>query len=171
MTKQNDTDDTLKRLSQEEQAQSDERINESTASGSDLVEHKSRKSPPGWINLNNIINSLPPEEQAEIHAGSKRIIESVIESRRASGSLRYLIAAEDGVYIARCLDVDIACEGDTRDEAVASLQKALELFFASGFQANITFKEYPVWVDEWILNKTNIESGQLQIECLKNYRA
>ena len=43
--------------------------------------------------------------------------------------LRYETWQEDGAYIARCLDVEIASEGDTQEEAVANLQEALELDF------------------------------------------
>ena len=43
--------------------------------------------------------------------------------------LRYETWQEDGAYIARCLDVEIASEGDTQEEAVVNLQEALELYF------------------------------------------
>lgn len=42
---------------------------------------------------------------------------------------RYETWQEDGAYIARCLDMDLASEGDTQEEAVANLQEALELYF------------------------------------------
>ena len=120
------------------------------------------------MDFDDFIKSLPPEEQAEIEAGSKRIIQSVIESRRTSGTLRYLIVAEDCAYTARCLDVDIASEGDTQEEAVANLREALELFLEGAPQTNITFKEFPDWAEEYRRNKDNIEFGQFQVDCLKN---
>jgi len=43
--------------------------------------------------------------------------------------LRYETWQEDGAYIARCLDMDLASEGNIQEEAVASLQEALELDF------------------------------------------
>ncbi len=43
--------------------------------------------------------------------------------------LRYETWQEDGAYIARCMDMDLASEGDTQEEAVANLQEALELYF------------------------------------------
>lgn len=44
-------------------------------------------------------------------------------------TLRYVTWEEDGAFVAQCLDVDIASEGDTQDEAIANLKEALELFF------------------------------------------
>ena len=43
--------------------------------------------------------------------------------------LRYVVSAQDGAFVAQCLDVDVASEGDTEDEAVANLKEALELRF------------------------------------------
>lgn len=37
--------------------------------------------------------------------------------------------SEDGIFVARCLDVEVASDGPTEKEAVASLQEALELYF------------------------------------------
>lgn len=42
---------------------------------------------------------------------------------------RYLVFAQDGAFVAQCLDVDVASEGDTEDEAVANLTEALQLRF------------------------------------------
>ncbi|HEY3377556.1 MAG TPA: type II toxin-antitoxin system HicB family antitoxin [Armatimonadota bacterium] len=36
---------------------------------------------------------------------------------------------EDDWYIAQCLEVDVASQGKTRDEAVANLREALHLHF------------------------------------------
>ncbi|MBI5921079.1 MAG: type II toxin-antitoxin system HicB family antitoxin [Betaproteobacteria bacterium] len=44
-------------------------------------------------------------------------------------NLNYVVFEEDGAFIARCLDVEVATEGDSREEAVSNLQEALELFF------------------------------------------
>jgi predicted RNase H-like HicB family nuclease len=43
--------------------------------------------------------------------------------------LTYVVFAEDGAFIARCLDVEITSDGDTEQTAVANLQEALELYF------------------------------------------
>lgn len=49
-------------------------------------------------------------------------------------TLSYVTWEEDGAFVAQCLDVDIASEGDNQDEAIANLKEALELYFedASG---------------------------------------
>ena len=44
-------------------------------------------------------------------------------------NLNYVVYFEDGAFIARCLDVEVASEGDTREGAVANLREALELYF------------------------------------------
>jgi predicted RNase H-like HicB family nuclease len=43
--------------------------------------------------------------------------------------LKYVVFHEDGAFVARCLDIEVASEGDTEAEAVANLQEALELYF------------------------------------------
>lgn len=45
---------------------------------------------------------------------------------------RYVVFAQDGAFVVQCLDVDIASEGDTENEAVAALKEALELRFEGG---------------------------------------
>ena len=42
--------------------------------------------------------------------------------------LNYVVSPEDGVFVARCLDVEVASDGPTEKEAVANLQEALELY-------------------------------------------
>lgn len=51
-------------------------------------------------------------------------------------TLRYVTWQEDGAFVAQCLDVDVASEGDTQEEAIANLKEALELYFedAAGMQ-------------------------------------
>lgn len=36
---------------------------------------------------------------------------------------------EDGLYVAQCLDLDVASQGETETEALANLKEALELHF------------------------------------------
>ena len=43
--------------------------------------------------------------------------------------LKYVVAQEEDAFVARCLDVDVASDGATEEEAVAALKEALELFF------------------------------------------
>ena len=47
-------------------------------------------------------------------------------------SFRYLVYAQDGAFVAQCLDVDVVSEGDAEDEAIANLREALELRFEGG---------------------------------------
>lgn len=47
----------------------------------------------------------------------------------AEDNLRYEVSAQDGVFVARCLDVEVASDGDTEAEAVANLREALALYF------------------------------------------
>jgi predicted RNase H-like HicB family nuclease len=44
-------------------------------------------------------------------------------------NLKYTVFEEDGAFVARCLDVEVASEGDTKEGAVANLAEALELYF------------------------------------------
>jgi predicted RNase H-like HicB family nuclease len=44
-------------------------------------------------------------------------------------TMHYVTWEEDGAFVAQCLDVDIASEGDTQDQAIANLKEALELYF------------------------------------------
>jgi predicted RNase H-like HicB family nuclease len=39
------------------------------------------------------------------------------------------ITQEDQWYVAQCLEVDVASQGATEDEALANLREALELYF------------------------------------------
>jgi len=39
------------------------------------------------------------------------------------------ITREDGWYVARCLEVEVASQGKTVEEAQANLQEALELLY------------------------------------------
>ena len=48
---------------------------------------------------------------------------------RMKRELSFVVFEEDGAFVARCLDVDVASEADTKDEAIASLREALELHF------------------------------------------
>jgi predicted RNase H-like HicB family nuclease len=38
---------------------------------------------------------------------------------------------EDGIFVAQCLDVDVASQGPTEDEALESLKEALELHYTA----------------------------------------
>lgn len=36
---------------------------------------------------------------------------------------------EDDIYVSQCLEVDISSSGDTKENALAALQEALELYY------------------------------------------
>jgi predicted RNase H-like HicB family nuclease len=39
------------------------------------------------------------------------------------------VTPDEGWYVARCLDVEVASQGQTIDESLANLREALELYF------------------------------------------
>lgn len=45
-----------------------------------------------------------------------------------TATLHYVVWPEDGAFVARCLEVDVASEGDSEDEAIAALREALLLY-------------------------------------------
>ena len=44
-------------------------------------------------------------------------------------TLSFVLYQEGDGFVARCLDVNVASEGDTEAEAVSQLREALELYF------------------------------------------
>jgi predicted RNase H-like HicB family nuclease len=53
--------------------------------------------------------------------------------------LNNIVYKEDKFYVAQCLNVDVSSFGKTKDEALANLQEALELYFATGKFKRIRF--------------------------------
>lgn len=49
--------------------------------------------------------------------------------RQMERKLKYVVFPDDDVFVARCLDVEVASDGVTGEEAVANLKEALELYF------------------------------------------
>ena len=45
--------------------------------------------------------------------------------------LNYTVDEEDGLFIARCIELDIATDGLSKDEAIENLKDALDCFFAN----------------------------------------
>ncbi|MDP2809047.1 MAG: type II toxin-antitoxin system HicB family antitoxin [Rhodocyclaceae bacterium] len=41
----------------------------------------------------------------------------------------YVVVQENGVFVARCINLDVASHGATEQEAMANLEEALALFF------------------------------------------
>lgn len=46
--------------------------------------------------------------------------------------LRDVVHEQDGAFVAQCLDVDVASEGDSEQQALAALKEALELYCEGG---------------------------------------
>ncbi|WP_206443095.1 type II toxin-antitoxin system HicB family antitoxin [Candidatus Protofrankia californiensis] len=46
--------------------------------------------------------------------------------------LTVVVYREEDGFVARCLEVEVASDGDTEQEAVANIQEALELYFEDG---------------------------------------
>ncbi len=44
-------------------------------------------------------------------------------------TFRASIWKEDNWYVAQCIEVDVASQGKTKEEALANLREALELYF------------------------------------------
>lgn len=55
--------------------------------------------------------------------------------------IKYEVYPEDGIFVARCLDIDVASDGDTEEEALANLREALELFFERNAEAAFRERE------------------------------
>lgn len=44
-------------------------------------------------------------------------------------NIKYIIYEDGGQFVAQCLNVNVATQGDTYEEAVRNIQEALELYF------------------------------------------
>lgn len=45
--------------------------------------------------------------------------------------LNFTVDLEDGVFVARCIELDIATDGLTKAEAIENLKEALDCYFAN----------------------------------------
>jgi len=63
--------------------------------------------------------------------------------------LNYTIEEEDGLFIARCVELDIASDGLTREEAFANLKEALDCYFANPDER----------LDRWVAQAGEDEDG------------
>jgi predicted RNase H-like HicB family nuclease len=52
-----------------------------------------------------------------------------MKTRKRKQSSNYVVAREGDVFVARCPDLGLACRGATEQEAIASLDEALALYF------------------------------------------
>ena len=52
-----------------------------------------------------------------------------MKTKKRKQSSNYVVIQENGVFIARCADLDLECRGANEQEAIANLQEALALYF------------------------------------------
>jgi predicted RNase H-like HicB family nuclease len=52
-----------------------------------------------------------------------------MKTKKRKQSSNYVVVKENGVFIARCPDLGLACHGATEQEAIENLQEALALYF------------------------------------------
>lgn len=52
--------------------------------------------------------------------------------------IKYEVHPEDGLYVARCLNIDIVSDGETEEEALDNLREAIELYFERNAEAAIS---------------------------------
>jgi len=45
--------------------------------------------------------------------------------------LNFTVDQEDGIFVARCIELDIVTDGLTKEEAVENLKEALDCYFAN----------------------------------------
>ncbi|WP_250290954.1 type II toxin-antitoxin system HicB family antitoxin [Frankia sp. CiP1_Cm_nod1] len=50
----------------------------------------------------------------------------------AEQQLTVVVYREEDGFVARCLEVEVASDGDTEQEAIANIREALELYFEDG---------------------------------------
>lgn len=55
--------------------------------------------------------------------------------------IKYEVYPEDGIFVARCLDIDVASDGDTEEEALENLREAIELYFERNAEALISQRD------------------------------
>lgn len=55
--------------------------------------------------------------------------------------LKYEVFPEDGVFVARCLDVEVTSDGRTEQEAVENLREALELYISDAIRSPLPAAE------------------------------
>jgi predicted RNase H-like HicB family nuclease len=51
--------------------------------------------------------------------------------------LKVLLYEEEGGFVAQCLNVNVASEGDTEQDALANIREALELYFDEEVEPDI----------------------------------
>jgi predicted RNase H-like HicB family nuclease len=66
----------------------------------------------------------------------------------AKVSIKSVVWKEDKYYVAQCLNVDISSFGETRKEALANLDEALELYFEDQKEPKVTTVNRPQIVSQ-----------------------
>ena len=49
--------------------------------------------------------------------------------------IKYEVYPEDGIFVARCLEIEVASDGETEEEALENLREAIELYFERNAEA------------------------------------
>ncbi len=52
-----------------------------------------------------------------------------MQTKKRKQNSNYVVVKENGIFIARCDDLDLSCSGATEQEAIENLQEALALYF------------------------------------------
>lgn len=52
-----------------------------------------------------------------------------MKAMKRNRNSNYVVTKENGVFVARCPDLGLACRGATEEEAITNLQEALALYF------------------------------------------
>lgn len=55
--------------------------------------------------------------------------------------IKYEVYPENGIFIARCLDIEVASDGASETEALENLREAIELYFERNAEALISHTE------------------------------
>lgn len=58
-----------------------------------------------------------------------------------------VVTREDDLFVAQCLDVDVASQGASEEEALANLREALELYFADPATGAPTIRKVTAEID------------------------
>lgn len=69
-------------------------------------------------------------------------------SKKRLRLLSYTLCQEDGAYVAQCIEVDVASDGDSEAEAVANLEEALMLYGESENWAPLLMPHGPIELTE-----------------------
>lgn len=97
---------------------------------------------------------MNPEETGQELIESKKVTTNLnrIIMRQ---SLTAIIEKEDDMYVSYCPELDIASQGNSIEEAKANLQEAIELFFETASETEITHRLH----NDIFITRLNVEVG------------